>query len=209
MTSRMWRASVLALGLAIGAPWTAGAQDFGLMESAETIDRGTFKLRANPMLIFGKDGQDDEIGVGIQVGYGFTDRFDIEGGVAIYDNFTFIGANGEYWLVRDPDREEAFDISVIGGFHFGNGSDVTPDTRGFDLTFLGSTRVSERLELYGGLDIAFESIADIDYSYTPIHLVPGLEYRFADDVDFVAEVGLALNDEARHYLSGGIAFYFR
>lgn len=206
------RACALALGLAICLPASARAQDFGVLESAETIDRGTFKLRINPMVVFGKDeqGQDNETGVAALVGYGVTDRFDIEGGAALYDGFTFVGINAEYWLMRDPARDRAFDLSVIGGVHLGRGRD-TPDTRGFDLTFLASKRVAQQFELYGGLDIAFESITEsgLDRSYTPIHLVPGFEYRLTQDLDLVGEFGIALNDEARHYIAAGLAFYFR
>ena len=204
------RAAVLVFGLLLSLPAAARAQEFGLLESAETIDRGTFKLRVNPMFIFGRDGGDDQTGVAATVGYGFTDRFDVEAAAAFYDGVRFLGANAEVWLLRDANRAAAFDLSLIGGVHFARG-DNTADTRGFDVTFLGSRRTSERLELYAGLDLAFESITEegVDFSYTPIHLVPGLEYRLAQDVDFVAEFGLALNDDARHYASAGIAFYFR
>lgn len=34
-------------------PTLAHAQDFGVMESAETIDKGNFKLKVNPMFILG------------------------------------------------------------------------------------------------------------------------------------------------------------
>jgi len=203
---RTWRTFVLVAGLTLLLPGVARAQDFGVLESAETIDLDTFKLRVNPIVVFGRDGRDDEIGVAGRIGYGLTDRFDIEGGVALYDGMRIFGADAEYWLVRD----EAADVSVIGGLHFRNGEEVL-DTRGFDLTFLVSRHVNERFEVYGALDIAFESVTEgnIDSSYTPVHLVPGFEYRLGEDLDLVAEVGLGLNDEASHYLSGGLAFYFR
>ena len=41
------------------------------------------------------------------------------------------------------------------------------------------------------------------------HLVPGLEYKINDKIDVLAEAGVALNDNSRHYVSGGIAIYFR
>lgn len=207
---RILRVSALILGVSLCLPALVRAQDFGLMESAETIDQGTFKLRVNPMIVFGKEdqGQDTEPGVAAMVGYGITDRLDLEGGVAIYDGFTFAGLNAEYWLLRDPARERAFDMSVIGGVHSGRGSD-TADTVGFDLTFLASKRLTDKFELYGGVDIAFENLTDSDESYTPIHLVPGFEYGVTPNFDLVGEFGIALNDEARHYVSGGIAYYFR
>ena len=70
------------------------------MESAETIDRGNFKFKVNPMFLFGKD-LDDEAGVTFLTGYGFTDNFDLEGGVAVYDGFRLFGGNAEVWLVKN------------------------------------------------------------------------------------------------------------
>jgi hypothetical protein len=187
-------------------PPVARAQDFGVLESAETINRGNFKLKATPMLVFGKNGAENEVGIGLQAGYGFTDRFDAEGGVALFDGVKYFGANAEYWMVRD----RRVDVSATAGLHWGRG-DAVFDTTGFDLRFHASTHATPRLELYGALDLAFESITEdfIDDSFTTVHLVPGIEYRITDDVDFVAELGLGLNDDSWHYLAGGIAFYLR
>jgi len=203
---RMLRIAILAGAVAWCLPAAALAQDFGVLESAETIDRGTFKLRLNPMVIFGRDGADDEIGAAAKLGYGFTDRFDLEGGVAIYDGVRFFGGDAEVWLVRDA----AADVSIVGGLHFARGEN-TLDTRGVDLTLLVSHHATDNLEVVGALDFAFETITEngIDESFTPIHLVPGFEYRLGEDLDLVGEVGLALNDEGNHYLSAGLAFYFR
>ncbi len=73
--------AITALGLAL--PICAAAQDFGVMNSAETIRRDNFKLMANPIVVFGKDSADNEIGVAFVGGYGFTDNFDIEGKVGL------------------------------------------------------------------------------------------------------------------------------
>jgi hypothetical protein len=173
------------------------------MESAETINPGNFKIRANPMLLFGRHGGDSDIGVAALVGYGFTPRFDMEGGVAIYDGVTFFGANAEYWLVK----EAPLDFSIAGGLHRRVG-DKTVDFNGVDLTFLGGGHVSPRLELYAGLDFAFEGLG-VPGDFKTAHLVPGLEYKVNNQIDLLAELGLALNDNGRHYLAGGIAIYFR
>jgi hypothetical protein len=188
------------------APGVARAQDFGVAESAETIDRGTFKIKANPMLLFGGDNLDNDIGFNLMGGYGFTDSFDVEGGVVFYDSVTFFGVNAEYWAVKNG----AVDFSVGGGVHFGRG-DGTFDTTGVDLTFLGSGRTSPNLELYGALDLAFESFDDdiADDGFTTVHLVPGMEYRLNDNLDFVAELGIGITDESSNYITAGIAYYFR
>lgn len=198
------RSFALMIAALMLVPSIGRAQEFGLMESAETIDRGTFKVRVNPMFVFGKDGADDEAGVAARLGYGFTDRFDLEGGVAVYDGMRFFGFDGEYWLVKDP----GFNFSVIAGAHF-TGGDRIADQRSFDLSFIGSRAIGDRAEFYGGLDFGFKKLSDIDYSYKTIHLVPGIEYRLARDLDFLGEFGIALNDDSWHYVSAGLAFYFR
>ena len=184
-------------------PVAAHGQDFGILESAETINKGNFKLRVSPLLIFGKNGEDDELGISILAGYGFTRNFDIEGGVTFLDGVTFWGANAEVWLVK----EQPLDFSIAGGFHHRTG-DRTENLTGLDLTFLVSGHVTRRLELYGGLDIAFEGIGDAT-DFKTFHLVPGIEYRITESLDLVAEAGIALNDDARHYIAGGLAFYIR
>jgi len=199
----MFRSLVATLALAMLLPGSAAAQDFGVMNSAETINKGNFKLMANPLVVFGKDGADDEVGVAIVGGYGFTDRVDAEAKVSFFDDLTFIGGDVEVWLVK----HKPLDVSVIGGFHVGRADGF--NTKGFDITFLGSGHVTPKLELYGGLDISRVSIDDFDDSYTTVHLVPGIEYALSQDIDLVAEFGLGLNDDSNHYISGGIAFYIR
>jgi hypothetical protein len=201
----MWRPVVAAAALALMVPVSAAAQDFGVMNSAETINRGNFKLLANPIVLFGEDNVDSEVGVAIAGGYGFTDRVDAEAKVAFFDDLTFIGGDVEVWIIK----EAPIDVSVIGGFHVGM-TDGPFDTKALDVTFLTSGHVSPRLELYGALDVARVSFDDIDDAdATTVHLVPGIEYAVSQDIDFVAEVGLGLNDDSNHYFSAGVAFYVR
>jgi hypothetical protein len=197
--------TVVSLALVL-LPAAAGAQDFGVLNSAETINRGNFKLTGAPMLVSGRPEIGDEVGVSVSGGYGVTDEVDVEARVSFFDDVKFFGGDVEYWFVKN----RALDVSIAGGFHFGN-SDHRFDTTGFDLTFLASGHVAPKLELYGGLDLAFESFTDdfIDDDFTTAHLVPGIEYRVAPDIDLVAEFGIGLNDDSYHYLAGGVAFYFR
>jgi hypothetical protein len=199
----MLRAFGATLALAVLLPVSAAAQDFGVMNSAETINKGNFKLMANPLIVFGKNDADDEFGIAVAGGYGFTDRVDAEAKVSFFDDLTFIGGDVEVWALKN----DPLDLSVIGGFHVGLAEGR--DAAGFDFTFLGSKHVTPRLELYGGLDIATNDIEDADDNITTVHVVPGIEYAITQDIDFVAEFGLGLNDDARHYLSAGIAFYLR
>jgi len=199
------RLMVLLCGLMIVAPAMAHAQDFGIVESAETIDKGNFKIRANPMVLFGKD-QDKTIGVAAAAGYGFTRNFDMEAQLGLYDGMMLFGANAEVWVLK----REPFDFSIALGLHARRG-DKTVDATGIDLTFLPSKHVTDKLDIYGGLDFAFESISDRfgGGSFKTVHVVPGVEYKLNPDLDFVAELGLAVNDAARHYASAGLAYYFR
>ena len=184
-------------------PISAAAQDFGVMNSAETINKGNFKLMANPIVVFGKGNADNDLGIGLVAGYGFTDRFDVEAKVALFDGIAFFGADAEYWVVKG----QPVDVSVIGGFHLGRTEGF--DTTGLGFTLLASGRIAERLELYGALDLSRNSARDFDFTFTTAHLVPGIEYRVNPRIDFVSELGLALNDNSSHYFSVGIAYYVR
>ncbi|HUF47628.1 MAG TPA: hypothetical protein VMM93_07395 [Vicinamibacterales bacterium] len=183
-------------------PAYAAAQTFGVAESAETIDRGTFKLRLSPIAIFGKNGEDSRFGLGALIGYGLTSQLDIEGGVAVFDGVTIAGANAEIWLVRNA----PMDVSIIGGLHRRMG-DQTRDLTGANLTFLASSDV-ERLEVFAAVDLAFLGLGN-DSNFRTVHFVPGIEYRVRQDLDLVAGLGIALNDHARHYFTAGLAFYWR
>ena len=200
------RRLAVVLALALLVPATAPAQDFGVMESAETINRGNFKLMAYPLVVFGEGGADNDFGVVLRGGYGVNDRFDIEGKVGLYENIKFFGADAEVWLLKDA----PLDLSIGGGFHLGRGESVLGQ-HGWDITFLGSAPISDKLEIYGGLDIAFNSIDDdfVDENFTHVHLVPGIEYSISPELDFVAELGIGLNGESANYFSAGIAYYIR
>jgi hypothetical protein len=202
---------VAALGLCFGLPATA--QYIGVLQSAETMDRGTFKLMAAPIMAFGKNGADDEFGVAARGGYGFTDRFDAEAKLGFFENSTFFGADGEWWILKGKEEDTGLDFSLAGGVHYMAGSEENYDIMGFEVTPLLSGHVSKSLELYGALDASFEAIQDapmgVDDTFTRMHLVPGIELRLSETVDLVGEVGIGLNDDSFNYAGVGIAFYLR
>ena len=142
------RLALMIAAMAVFAPAAASAQDFGVMESAETINTGNFKLSVNPMFVF-PDDADNEIGVGLRFGYGFTPRFDMEAKAAFYDGLYFLGGDFEYWLVKN----RAWDVSGGAGLHIARG-DFVADSTGVDLTLLASSHIARRLEFYGALDLA-------------------------------------------------------
>ena len=200
-----------SLGLCFALP--AAAQYIGVLQSAETMDRGTFKLEAAPIMAFGKNGADDEFGVGARGGYAFTDRFDAEAKLGFFENGTFAGVDGEYWILKGMERDAGLDFSLTGGIHWMFGKQGYLDTMGFEVTPQLSGHATKNLELCGALDASFESIQDaptwVDDSFTRLHLVPGIEYRVSDTVDLIGEIGIGLNDDSFTYASAGIAFYIR
>ncbi len=204
---------VLAASLVLCMGLPAAAQHIGVLQSAETMDAGVYKLMAAPIMVIGKNGADDEFGVVARGGYGFTDRFDAEAKVGFFENMVYIGADGELWILKNAQPNAGLAFSVAGGIHWVNASNGNFDTMGFDVTPQFSGHVTENLELCGALDASFESIKDapqgVDDTFTTVHLVPGIEYRLSDTADFIAEVGLGLNDDSFSYVGAGFAFYFR
>lgn len=178
------------------------AQDV-VMNSAETIKVDNFKLAVFPTMLFSKNGSDSAFGVAGRFGYGITSRFDIEAKAAFFKDLTYLGFDFEYWLIKG----KMLNTSITVGGHMTN-SDIGADSSGIDATLLVSTRPARNLELYGGLKLAFDSIKNSKENYTLAYVVPGIEYRISRDLDFLAEVGIALNDNSRSYGSAGFAFYF-
>jgi hypothetical protein len=191
----------VACCLVLVAASVASAQD-ALMNSAETIDKGNFKLAGYPIILFGEG--DDETGGGFRAGYGFTRSFDMEAKASFFDGLTYYGIDAEWWVHRaDPD------FSLAIGVHRTSFSDIDVDITGIDTTALVSDHVSDRLELYLGARIAWEFPEEPADSFQRINVIPGIEYRVAKDLDFLAEGGIAVNDDADNYASVGLAFYIR
>jgi hypothetical protein len=204
-------ALVVVLGLCFVLP--AAAQYIGILQSAETMEKGTFKVMAAPVFVFGKDQADDEFGIVGRGGYGFTPRFDAEAKLGLFENGTFVGADGEYWILRSGETKTGLDFSLTGGLHWILGKDDYLDTWGIDVTPLLSGHVNKSLELCGSLDASFESVRDAprgaDDSFTRLHFVPGFEYRLSDQADLEGEFGVGLNDDSWNYVSVGVALYLR
>jgi hypothetical protein len=177
------------------------AQDV-LMNSAETINQGNLKLALFPTVLFGKNGGDSLFGLAGRFGYGLTKSLDIEAKAAVFQGLRYFGADIEYWFLKGGN----FNGSAALGGHLTDARNEA-DSSGVDAALLFSTRAVERLELYGGLKAAFDSIKNENRSVTRLHLVPGLEYRISRDLDFLAEVGIGLNDFSRSYASVGLSLY--
>jgi hypothetical protein len=185
------------------------AQSVPLLQSAETIDKGNFKLVLAPAYVLGKNGADGEFGVVGRFGYGFASRFDAELKTAVYENETYLGGDAEVWLVHDA----GVNVSMTGGLHYVFGGGNRSDTWAVELTPLASLPLRPGFDLYAGFNAAFEKIQDAppgsDDSFTRTHLIPGFEYSLSKDADLAGEFGIGLNDNSAHYVSAGIEFYLR
>ena len=194
---------VLAAALFVAAAASQVQAQQVLMNSAETINKGNLKLAIFPTVLLGKNGGDSIWGVAGRFGYGLTKSIDIEAKAAFFKGLKYFGLDLEYWFVKGHN----FNVSGSLGGHMTdlNGAG---DSKGIDAALLASTRPVKNLEVYGGFMLAFDSINNTDIHYTLVHFVPGIEYRLSDDFDFLAEFGIALNDDSRSYASVGLAYYF-
>jgi len=183
---------------------SAQAQNF-LMNSAETINEGNFKLCAFPTVLLGEDGAENTWGIASRFGYGFTPSFDVEVKLAKFDNFKMYGADAEWWVSKGRT-----DVSVSAGAHKSDFDDDAGDSTAIDAALLISRSVAKSLEAYVGGSLSFESIDDVDdSSFKRFYLVPGVEYKLGQDIDLLAEFGLGLNDNSPNYFSFGAAYYIR
>jgi hypothetical protein len=173
-----------------------------LMNSAETINRGNIKLAVFPTVLFGENGGDSIWGVAGRLGFGLTRSIDIEAKAAFIKGLKYFGADIEVWFLKG----RTLNGSIALGGHMTD-YDGAGDSTGIDTALVLSSKPARRLELYGGLMLAFDSVKNTNITYTKAHLVPGIEYRLGADLDFLAEVGIALNADAGSYASMGLALY--
>jgi hypothetical protein len=193
---------IAAVTLALLCLAVSGSAQDALMNSAETINKGNFKLAGYPIFLLG-DG-DNETGVGFRAGYGFGRGFDIEAKLGLFDGVKYYGADAEWWVAR-----HAPDFSLAAGVHRTSFDNTDFDVVGVDGTALVSGHVAKNLELYGGFRVAFEMPDGEADNFQRIHLIPGIEYRISDDLDLLGEVGIKMNDDSSSYAAVGLALYIR
>ena len=196
--SRVIATTVLSLALAA----SAGAQNF-LNSSPRTIPNANFELSGSPTYLVGRDGAPDRFGIAGRLGYGITDSFDISGKAGFFDDFSLVGVEAGYWLLKGD-----VDMTLSLGAHKAL-IEATNDTTAVDLGLQAGGRISDRLTLTGGLTASFESIDDSagDSDFTRFYFGPGLRYRVSDRWDVYTQVGIGLTDESPHYFSFGVAAY--
>lgn len=201
---KVFASVVLAACLVSVLAGAAAAQDV-IMNSAETINKGNFKLAVFPTVVFNENGTDSQGGVHGRLGYGITDRLDIEAKFARFDNLKFYGGDVELWIIGHP---QATNVSVAVGANrskYDNGGGLT----GIDGTLLLSFPISKRAEFYAGLLAARQSVQDYDRKFNTYHIVPGVEIRITRYLDLLGEIGLGVTSDSLDYGSIGLAFYLR
>ena len=132
---------------------TAGAAEFAMMETAERIADGTFKLSGFPVVVDRDRAAGNDTGFVVGLGYGLPYNLDIEGQVAGYDDGTFLGADLEWnaW------RQGRLAFSMGGGLH-GADLDGSGYAAGADGTLILSYNPIERLSLSAALDASYDDV---------------------------------------------------
>lgn len=194
---------------------TAGAADFAMMETAERINEGSFKLSGFPIVI-DRDRGDTESGFAVGLGYGLPYDLDVEANVAGYEDGTWVGADLEWnaW------REGRMAVSIAGGLH-GADLDGSGSAAGADATAIFTYSPRVNLALSAALDAAYDDVNNRDASvpadarfatdgqYETYYAVPGIGYHLTRNIDLLAEVGVGLNGISDNYASAGMSWYFR
>jgi len=196
---------------------SASAAEFAMMETAQRINEGTFKLSGFPVVIDRDDEDDDpETGFALGLGYGLPYDLDAEVQVAAYEDGTFLGADLE-WNVW---RRERMALSIGGGAH-GADLEKSGSLVGVDGTLIFSYSPIERLALSAAFDAAYDDVNDRDANaptdtrfptdgqYETYYAVPGISFLLTRNIDLLAEVGVGLNGDADDYVSAGVSWYFR
>ena len=168
--------------------------------SAETIWPGNLRLTGSPVIMFGKDGAPDSTGGAFRLGYGLTDRFDVEAKTGFFSGFSLIGADAHYRFLSGPTL-----MTVSAGGHqalLRNAHDSTA----LDLAAQVSRRVRPRLEVYAGPAFSYETVNGVaDSGFSRWYVVPGVKWGLANRLDLLVEGGVGLNHNSPSYVTVGIA----
>jgi hypothetical protein len=168
--------------------------------SAETIWQGNLRLTGSPVILFGKDGGPDRTGGAFRLGYGITDRFDVEAKSGFFDGFTVIGGDVHYRFLNSGRTSMAF----TAGGHEALVRDA-PNSTALDLAAQVSRRIRPRLEIYGGPAFSHETINGVaDSGFSRWYVVPGVRWGFANRFDLLVEGGVGLNHNSPSYVTVGI-----
>ena len=204
---------ILALVVGIAAAGPAAPVDFGVMETADVVTPGEFKVIAFPLAVRDSPRRAQNAGVTLGAGYGLLRDVDVELQVSAYGDITYVGADAEHTY----GTFHAADLSISGGAHYADAD--FGDAWGVDLTHIASYTVpaAPRLKFTAALDLAYE-VADQGFAaaiaasgdrYWTAYAAPGVQYRITRNFDVIGEVGFGLNGDSREYAAVGLSYYFR
>ena len=200
----------------------------GVLAPATTLGHGRSSATAASLVYVGRpnlhgaprtvEGIDDPAVLLVRFGRGMTDAVDVQARAVVAEDVVEGGAGVKARLaIMGP-----LSVAVTGGahaelFH----TDFAPEwfrVVGADATLVASTKLRRTLELYGALDLAFES-ADVDLqrdgtrmhfgSVTRATVVPGADFALRDHLHVFAEIGAALNDHSFGYIAMGARYSWR
>lgn len=192
--------AIVALALiALAVP--ARAQNFA-NGSAETIWEGNVRLTASPVQMYGTQGRSDRTGGAFRLGYGITDRLDVEAKSGFFDGVSLVGADSHFNLLGGTTL-----LSVSVGGHRAFITDGR-DSNALDLAVQLGQRLGGRLEIYGGPAFSYESISGVsDSGFTRWYVVPGLKLGVAERLDLVVEGGIGFNEDSPDFITAGLSLH--
>ena len=201
----------LIAGVVCSSP--AAAVDFGVMETADVVTPGEFKVIAFPLAVRDSPRREQDAGFTFGAGYGLLRDVDVELQLSAYDHITYVGADTEYTY----GTFHAADLSIGGGAHYAESDFGHP--WGVDLTHIASYAVPAvpRVKFTAALDLAYEvaserfaaAIAASGERYWTAYAVPGVQVRITRNFDLIGEVGFGLNGDSDEYAAVGLSYYFR
>ena len=147
--------------------------------------------------MFGSQGGLDPAGVAFRLGYGITDRFDVEAKSGFFDGVSVVGADSHVNLLGGRERRRT------PGLHYGRSG-----LERSDLAVQLGQRLGGRLEIYGGPAFSYESISGApDSGFTRWYVVPGLKLGVADRLDLLVEGGIGFNENSPDFITAGLALH--
>lgn len=134
-------------------------------------------------------------------GIGLTQRMDLglRAGLSLEDTpLSYFGADVEFGLLVDSDRQPALSLSV--GAHLIGGEQFSGDA-----TLILSKVLHPHFEPYLALDTNIDISPQSEFQLTA---VGGLCFPIAESFELLVEGGWSLTPSSRQYVSGGFNLYF-
>ncbi|MEZ4699813.1 MAG: hypothetical protein R2834_05755 [Rhodothermales bacterium] len=177
--------------LVLLAGWIGSTAQAQVLNSARSLPGRTFVLAGAPV-VFNNDGA-NALAMFVMGRYGVGTGLDFEARAGFFEDGTLVGGSVELGLRPGPPY-----VSLMTGLHVQN-----------DLAFDGGLNIayplSETLDLYGGID--FDLIFDDDPDL-PTWANLGIDVMFIEQVHFLAEFNLGVNEISPNIWGASFVFHF-